>query len=91
MRFYWNKMSCCVNGLPVQLVEGVCCAPGDGLMKDSLSVMGLRVGFLEAFARELYSERSTSLFHLRVAVAVFCEETVFTVRKTWTDTFVPIE
>lgn len=39
-------------------------------MKDSLSLMGLRVGFLEAYARELYSERSTSLFHRRVAIEV---------------------
>lgn len=50
--------------LLVPLVEG------DWLMKDSLSVMGLRVGFLEAYARELYSERSTSLFHRRVATEV---------------------
>lgn len=36
-------------------------------MKERLSLIGLRVGFLEAYARELYRERSTSLFHLRVA------------------------
>lgn len=39
-------------------------------MKDILSVMGLRVGFLEAYAREPYSEWSTSLFHRRVAAEV---------------------
>lgn len=39
-------------------------------MKDILSVMGLRVGFLEAYARELYSERLTSLFHRRGAAEV---------------------
>lgn len=42
-------------------------------MKDRLSLMGLRVGFLEAYARELYRERSTSLFHLR-APAELCSE-----------------
>lgn len=39
-------------------------------MKDSLSVMGLRAGFLEAYSREPYSERSTSLFHRRVVLEV---------------------
>lgn len=54
-------------------------------MKDSLSVMGLRVGFLEAVARVLYSERSTSLLHRRVAVEVCGTETNKDVWKTWTD------
>lgn len=40
------------------------------MLKERLSLMGLRVGFLEAYARELYRERSTSLFHLRVAAEV---------------------
>lgn len=35
--------------------------------EERLSLMGLRVGCLEAYARELYRERSTSLFHLRAA------------------------
>lgn len=35
--------------------------------KERLSLMGLRVGCLEAYARELYRDRSTSLFHLRAA------------------------
>lgn len=41
--------------------------------------MGLRVGFLEAYARELYRERSTSFFHLRVD-AVVCKENTNPVR-----------
>lgn len=47
--------------------------------------MGLRVGFLEAYAREPYRERSTSLFHRRVAVAVICGKTIGIVRKVCTD------
>lgn len=44
-------------------------------MKERLSLIGLRVGFLEAYARELYRERSTSLFHLRVATEACSENT----------------
>lgn len=50
---------------------GVSCAAGLRLLRDCLSVMGLRLGFLEAYARELYSERSTALSQRRAAEA-FC-------------------
>lgn len=55
--------------LPVQLADSLSAA-GGWIMKERLSFMGLRVGFLEAYARELYRERSTSLFHLRVPAEV---------------------
>lgn len=50
-------------------------------MKDSLSVMGLRAGFLEAYSREPYSERSTSLFHRRVVLEVIWGPTNCSVRN----------
>lgn len=46
-----NKDSNLMHILPVQLTEGLC--SGDGLMKDSCSVIGLRADFLEAYARKL--------------------------------------
>lgn len=77
--------------LPVQHVEGICCAAGDWLIRDNLSLMGLRAGFFEAYALEPYRERSTSLFHRRVAVEVVCGKTTSTVRKVCNDTSVPTE
>lgn len=50
-------------------------AAGGWTLKERLSLMGLRVGFLEAYARDVYRERSTSLFHLRVAAEVCSQNT----------------
>lgn len=77
INYYYNRVSYCLHVLPVQLIERVCCAAGDWLIKDNFSLMGLRAGFLEAYARELYKEWSTSLFHRRVAVEVFCEKNIY--------------
>lgn len=53
----------------MQLADSLSAA-GGWTLKERLSLMGLRVGFLEAYARELYRERSTTLPHLRVAAEV---------------------
>lgn len=59
--------------LPVE-PSGIRSEDGDGPMKDRRSVMGLSAGFLEAYAREPYRERSTSLLQLRAAVEAPCTE-----------------